>query len=120
MSGLFAGDWRSFPPVLAALTRIGEPAVPALVAGLASISDEQARARIAYALGRIGGAGAVAALRPMLRAAPGQPRAQAWSALLSIGGRPALPGARRVACRPRTGPAGGRGHRTGPPRPTRP
>jgi len=86
MSDLFAGGWRTFPPVMAALSRIGEPAVPTLVAGLASASDEQARARIAFVLGRIGGADAVAALRPMLRDTPGQPRAQAWSALLSIGG----------------------------------
>ena len=86
MSDLFAGGWRTFPPVMAALSRIGEPAVPTLIAGLTSASDEQARARIAFVLGRIGGAGAVAALRPMLRDTPGQPRAQAWSALLSIGG----------------------------------
>ena len=86
MSDLFAGGWRTFPPVMAALSRIGEPAVPTLVAGLTSASDEQARARIAFVLGRIGGAGAIAALRPMLRDMPGQPRAQAWSALLTIGG----------------------------------
>ena len=86
MSDLFAGGWRTFPPVMAALSRIGEPAVPTLVAGLVSASDEQARARIAFVLGRIGGPGAIAALRPMLRDTPGQPRAQACSALLSIGG----------------------------------
>ena len=84
MSDLFAGEWRTFQPVLTGLTRVGDQAVPALVAGLASASDEQAKARIAYVLGRIGGAGAVAALRPMLGAAPGLPRAHAWSALLSI------------------------------------
>jgi len=84
MSDLFAGEWRTFHPVLTGLRRIGEQAVPALVAGLASASDEQAKARIAFVLGRIGGPGAVAALRPMLRPAPGLPRAHAWSALTNI------------------------------------
>jgi HEAT repeat protein len=85
MSDLFAGEWRTFHPVLTGLTRVGEQAVPALVSGLASAHDEQAKARIAYVLGRIGGVAAVAALRPLLGAAPGLPRAHAWSALLSIG-----------------------------------
>jgi HEAT repeat protein len=84
MSDLFAGEWRTFQPVLTGLARIGEQAVPALVSGLASASDEQAKARIAFVLGRIGGPGAVAALRPMLRTTPGLPRAHAWSALTGI------------------------------------
>lgn len=84
MSDLFAGEWRTFHPVLTALGRIGEQAVPVLVSGLASASDEQAKARLAFALGRIGGPGAVAALRPMLRDRPGLPRAHAWSALTGI------------------------------------
>jgi HEAT repeat protein len=89
MSDLFAGEWRTFQPVLTGLTRVGEQAVPVLVGGLASAQDEQAKARIAFVLGRIGGAGAVAALRPMLGDAPGLPRAHAWSALLSIDDEPA-------------------------------
>jgi HEAT repeat protein len=84
MSDLFAGEWRTFHPVLTGLARIGEQAVPALVSGLASAGDEQAKARLAFVLGRIGGPAAVAALRPMLRDAPGLPRAHAWSALVSI------------------------------------
>lgn len=89
MRELSSGYWRDFEPAMKALAKMGQAAVPALIAKLGEDNAEM-REKVAVVLGLIGSADAVDVLIPLLDDPSSGVRGRVRIALAEIGGQRAL------------------------------